>query len=110
MRPVLLPSNYIESRNKFNSLARSLGAESRIFFLDVTGRDNVRLSTDVAYLGAADAQTIVVIASGTHGVEGYAGAACQFRFMQTYAARYARSDIAYLLVHAVNPWGFFHDR
>jgi hypothetical protein len=62
------------------------------------------------YLGRADAQSVVVIASGTHGVEGYAGAACQFRFMQTWCARFADSGIAYLLAHAINPWGFFNDR
>ncbi len=104
------PSGYLESRDRFNTLAKSLGAASRSFAYDDQIVDGIRLSTDTAYLGPADAQTIVVIASGTHGVEGYAGAVCQCHFMETYLARWASSSIAYLLVHAVNPWGFLNDR
>lgn len=106
----MFPSGYLESRNRFNDLAQSLGAASRSFVYDDQMVDGIRLSTDTAYLGPSDAQTIVVIASGTHGIEGYAGAVCQCRFMQTYLARYTSRGIAYLLVHAVNPWGFLNDR
>jgi hypothetical protein len=106
----MLPSGYLESRDRFNQLARSLGVEPRSFVHDEHPRDGVRLSTDTVYLGPEDATTLVVIASGTHGVEGYAGAACQFRFMHAWRERFSSSRIAYLLVHAVNPWGYFHDR
>lgn len=108
-----LPGSYLESRDRFRELGARAGAKQQCFFHDDDADDDTaspRLSTDTAYLGPADAQTLVVIASGTHGVEGYAGAACQFRFMQGYAARHASDGLAYLLVHAVNPWGFFHDR
>lgn len=104
------PSGYLESRNRFNDLANGLGAEPRSFVYDDEMVDGIRLSTDTAYLGPSDAQTMVVIASGTHGVEGYAGAVCQFHFMETYLERCASTTIAYLLVHAVNPWGFLNDR
>lgn len=104
-----LLSGYLESRGVFTTLAARLGVEARSFLYEDED-DQVGLSTDVAYLGSADAQSLVIIASGTHGVEGYAGAACQFRFMETYPARFASRRIAWLLVHAVNPWGFHHDR
>lgn len=107
---VLIPGGYLESRNRFRDLAKSLGVEARTFVLDHEDGDGIGLSTDTVYLGPPDAQTIVVISSGTHGVEGYAGAACQFRFMETYPERFAHNGIGYLLVHAVNPWGYFHDR
>jgi hypothetical protein len=106
----MLPDSYVESRRLFITLAKSLNAETRNYVLESTVIDGIQLSTDVALLGEKDAKTLLVIASGTHGVEGYAGAACQFRFMQTYLERHARPDLAYLLVHAVNPWGYFHDR
>jgi hypothetical protein len=112
----MLPSGYRESRSRFNELAKNLGAESRSFLHDEDkDEDGVatagsRLSTDTAYLGPTDAAAVIVIASGTHGVEGYAGAACQFHFMQRYRERFARSGIGYLLVHAVNPWGFLNNR
>ena len=106
----MLPSNYLESRQHFRMLAGNVGAVQRIFLHDVAEEGDVPLSTDVAYLGPPDAQTIVVIASGTHGVEGYAGAACQLHFMQTWSQHCATKPVAWLLVHAVNPWGYFHDR
>lgn len=110
-----LPSDYCESRQTFRALAARLGAKVRSFVCDGEN-DGTGLTTDVTYLGPEAAPTLVIIASGTHGVEGYAGAACQFRFMETYparsahSARHASSGIAFLLVHAVNPWGFHHDR
>jgi hypothetical protein len=106
----MLPSDYLESRQRFRVLAESLDAVPRAFVHDDTEDGGVELSTDVAYLGPPHAQTIVVIASGTHGVEGYAGAACQLHFMQTWSKRRATHAMAWLLVHAVNPWGYFHDR
>ncbi len=103
-----LPSDYLDSRRRFRELAARLGAATRAY---VQAPDHVPpLSTDVAYLGAQDAPALVVIASGTHGVEGYAGAACQLRFLQGYRSRYEHSGLGFLLVHAVNPWGYFHDR
>lgn len=103
-----LPSGYLDSRRRFRELAAQLGASTRAY---VHADDHAPpLSTDVAYLGPHQAPALVVLASGTHGVEGYAGAACQFRFMQDYQARYAGSGLGFLLVHAVNPWGYYHDR
>ncbi|HYD79421.1 MAG TPA: DUF2817 domain-containing protein [Paucimonas sp.] len=103
-----LPADYPESRAIFLEHARRLGVEARSFF-HADDDSGARLSTDVAVFGPGDARAAVFIASGTHGVEGYAGAACQFRFMEIYPQRYARPDIDYVLVHAVNPWGYFHD-
>jgi Protein of unknown function (DUF2817) len=105
----MLPTDYADSRDRFLDLARELGVEPRRFFHGGAA-DAFGLSTDTVYLGPADARRVVVIASGTHGVEGYAGAACQFRFMEQYRNNYAHSGLGFLLVHAVNPWGFFHDR
>jgi hypothetical protein len=102
----MFPSSYHESRMQFVELARSLGAEVRRY--DYPGHSG--LSTDVAAFGPADAANIIVIASGTHGVEGYCGAACQLQFMRRYRDCFARADTAFLLVHAVNPWGYSHDR
>ncbi|KRB87392.1 DUF2817 domain-containing protein [Noviherbaspirillum sp. Root189] len=107
---ITIPSNYLDSRERFIAEGLRLGAQARCFYhaSDAVAADT--LTTDVVYLGARDAATLVIVSSGTHGVEGYAGAACQLHFMQAYRAHFEKSDIAYLLVHAVNPWGYLHCR
>lgn len=68
------------------------------------------LSTDCALFGTANASSLIIIASGTHGIEAYAGAACQLHWMEGFQTSSRDSDLAWLLVHAVNPWGYLHDR
>lgn len=105
----MLPLDYEDSRRRFLMLAAAAGAAVRSFPLRQAGADAPPLFTDTALLGPDDARALLVIASGTHGVEGYAGAACQFHFLQHHAQRHAASGMAFLLVHAVNPWGYAHD-
>lgn len=106
----MLPTTYLESRTTFRQLAHSLNARTASIPYAPDMQHEADLSVDTAYLGPDDASTLIVIASGTHGVEGYGGAACQFRFMRSYANIAHHGKIGFLLVHAVNPWGFFHDR
>lgn len=61
---------------------------------------------DFAWLGPASAQRVLVSLSGTHGIEGFAGSACQRAWLATEAPGHLPSDTAVLMVHAVNPWGF----
>jgi len=105
-----LPTGYFQSRDTFLDSGRGLGASVASFAHEPDADTTAPLSTDVAFIGPRNAEAIVVLSSGTHGIEGYAGAACQFRFIDRYPSFYAHSKIAYLLVHAVNPWGFLHDR
>jgi predicted deacylase len=50
-----------------------------------------------------------MIVSGTHGVEGYAGSACQTNLLRTTPHALTLS-VRIVLVHAINPYGFAHDR
>lgn len=107
-----LPASYAESRAYFLATATRLGAEVTSYpHRPVKGgyRD-AALSTDCAYFGPANASRLIIIASGTHGIEGYAGAACQLHWMEGFRVRPRDGDMAWLLVHAVNPWGYLHDR
>ncbi len=106
----MLPTGYLESRATFHQLAQQLNAVTGSVACGPDRHSDIALTIDTAYLGAQDAPYLIVIASGTHGVEGYAGAACQFQFMRAYANNRHSDDIGFLLVHAVNPWGYFHDR
>lgn len=106
----MLPVDYHDSRARFRQLATELLADTAAFALDPRDASASALTTDTAYFGAANAPLLIVISSGTHGVEGYVGASCQLRFMLRQAHRALPPHVGVLLVHAVNPWGYLHDR
>ena len=67
---------------------------------------------DSVLLGPADAASLLIVTSGTHGVEGFSGSGCQRAVLADdgLLKRIDEAEVAVLLVHAVNPWGFSHLR
>jgi predicted deacylase len=92
--------SYAEARAKFIDAAQTAGAA-----LTRYPHDDRALGTDVAVLGRADASRRLVMVSGTHGVEGFAGSAVLINRLRQDATP---SDLAVVMVHAINPWGFAH--
>jgi hypothetical protein len=70
----------------------------------------VELFTDLALLGPRDSKTVLVLISGTHGVEGFAGSAVQTGLMSEGIASNLKEDSRILMIHAINPFGFAHLR
>lgn len=69
------------------------------------------LAIDTAYVGPAQAERVLVISSGIHGVEGFLGSAVQDQlWKQQWAALSLPNDTALLMIHAINPYGFAHIR
>ena len=64
------------------------------------------MNTDVALLGKKDAQTVLLVQSGTHGVEGYCGSAIQVAFLESIDYKTVARDTAIIMVHGINPFGF----
>ncbi|MDQ6620746.1 MAG: M14 family metallopeptidase [Pseudomonadota bacterium] len=106
-------STYGQAREQFlrGALAAGAGTEHLVHPY-ATGAEGEELAIDLAYLGRADARALLVVTSGTHGVEGFCGSGFQVAFLADRAlqdqCRGAR--VAVLLVHAVNPHGFSHMR
>ena len=63
---------------------------------------------EIALFGDARARSVLVIACGTHGIEGYAGSAVQTAWLRAGGPGRLPEGVAVALVHAVNPWGFAH--
>lgn len=63
------------------------------------------LTTSVARLGALDAKKTLIVISGTHGVEGFLGSACQSKWLRDFGSMTMPTDCAIYLIHALNPWG-----
>lgn len=76
----------------------------------LTGPDGEPLATEVAWFGRKDARHLVVGVSATHGVEGWAGSACQIGWARSGAGASLPDDVAVLQIHIVNPWGMAWDR
>jgi len=51
-----------------------------------------------------------MIVSGTHGVEGYAGSACQIGILYSDLCKDLAASTRLVFVHAINPYGFAYTR
>jgi len=103
-------STYDEARSKFIAAASLAGARIDSFKNPVSGPEGGPLFTDVAVFGTAEADTILVLGSGTHGVEGFAGSAIQTGLIREGFITKLKPGIGLLVVHAINPYGFSHLR
>lgn len=104
---------YEAARTTFLSAATAAGARLTSHVLAVADRPgrephDEALVTDVAWLGPRSADSVLMLVSGTHGIEGYGGSACQVSLLASGLP--ADADTATLLVHALNPHGFAHGR
>jgi predicted deacylase len=68
--------------------------------------DGKALTIDVARLGNERAECVLLILSGTHGVEGFCGSGCQVGILTDRLSEALPAEGCALLVHALNPYGF----
>jgi hypothetical protein len=103
--PFALAPTYALARAGFLQAAEATGARLQAFAHPLTGPEGEALAVDVAEVGPADAAEVVVVMSGTHGVEGFCGSALQTQWLATCTdERPAQTRV--VLVHAFNPFGF----
>ncbi len=104
--------DYATARRRFRAEAAAAGAELDAFtHPELQTPEGEPLTTDVAVLGGqGDGRTLLVV-SGTHGIEGYCGSACQTSILHDgLFSREAASGVKVVLIHALNPYGFAHLR
>jgi len=94
--------SYQQAREHF--LAATANADQK--FQDTIAED---LTIDTAVFTARDPRTVLLIVSGTHGVEGYSGSAVQLRFLEHFLP-HLNDQTTLVLIHALNPYGFARDR
>ncbi len=100
--------NYNAARNKFLDAVEHIDATKSIS-INASGPSGQKLFTDVCWLGDKNATRVLVLISGTHGVEGACGSGVQVGTLLSYAKALPKG-VAILLVHAVNPYGFAWQR
>lgn len=103
-------SDYQEARHKFLEASNAIGAKIESFKNPNSGPEGEPLYTDVALIGPKDASAILVLVSGTHGVEGFAGSGIQTGLLQQGIASSLKPNMSIVMIHAINPYGFAHLR
>jgi len=94
-----------EANKKF--IAACLASEGHIeqckhHLVDPEGK---ALYTSVAWLGAKEAEHIILLVSGTHGNEGWAGSAIMIDSLKCGLFRDLPPNTAVMMIHLINPWG-----
>ena len=104
-------ASYQAARDRFLRLSESRGFAVHGYRNDrAQGPDGGDLYMDVAICGPRDASRLLVLFSGTHGVEGYCGSGIQAALLGEACFDEIPPDLRVVIVHAVNPYGFAHDR
>ena len=103
-------TSYAEARARFIAAAAGTRLESHPEPL--RGVQDEALAMDVASIGADDADALLIISSGCHGIEGYCGSGAQVALLQddAFRARAREAGVALLFIHALNPSGFSYGR
>ena len=101
--------NYVQARDRFRiAVARAGGRLDRHNHPAACGPDGEVLSIDVGVFGPDEAPRALLIVSGTHGGEGYAGSAAQLALLAAGDLETLPADVRVVLVHGLNPYGFAH--
>ena len=103
-------TTYAAARAAFLRAAADAGAELASLRHPLAGPDGAPLFVDVARFGAPSARRALLVASGTHGIEGFCGSGIQQFLLREGLAARIPDDVALVMIHAVNPWGFAHLR
>lgn len=96
----MFSSNYRDARDRFYAVARARGFDTAHYPLaGARGLEGEELSIDVASKGSGNR---LILTSAIHGVEGFAGSACQVVCMKALEF----DGLQIVVIHAVNPYGF----
>lgn len=108
---LLFPPSYEASKMQFREHCREERAICTQYVLPDQGHNTENLSVDaLVYEPKSPATKALVLVSGTHGVEAPAGAAIQRLLIEKYKQAFLDKNYRLILVHAINPWGFAHQR
>ena len=99
------PRHYATARANF---VDACGGGVQSHELKARGPDGEALHMDICVAGPSDARDVLVLTSGVHGVELFAGSRCQVALLRDPARVPPGTKVVY--IHAANPWGAAHVR
>ncbi len=103
-------ADYAEARQKFLTAATARGcALTAHLNPHAKGPKGEDLVVDVAVAGPTGGKVGLLLISGTHGVESYAGSACQIGWLKSKRNE-VPPELKVVMIHALNPYGFAWNR
>jgi len=109
MTQITLP-DFCQQRARFLAAVERLDGAVTRYPHPLAGPQGEALSTEVAVIGRADAPQVMLVVSGTHGVEGYYGSDSQIAWLDALDGSSLPPHVALVMVHLINPWGTAHLR
>ena len=100
------PLHYGQARANFCKHAEEAGGALESFRHPERGPDGGELFCDVAWFGSRRADHVLVLISGTHGVEGFCGSGAQTDLIRRGTLAELPPNLGVLMIHAINPFGF----
>jgi len=108
---VYFPSSYEDSRTRFLSSLSLIQQKWHSTQLQTHPLKNFPdLSIDWLWAHASKKETLVIISTAEHGIEGYVGYALMKIFIEEFAPRLDPENTGLLLIHGLNPWGMKYHR
>jgi len=94
--------------NELPKVAGGLLQEHQVIEHPLAGPDRQALYLDWLRLGQNNnPENLLVLISGTHGIEGFAGSAIQCHWITRLAQQVQNNaSLGVVIIHALNPWGF----
>ncbi len=110
--PIADIATYQAERALFVDEARGAGGAMSAHVHPMPGPDGQPLATDVARFGApiGEADRVVLVSSGLHGVEGHAGHGLQRQLVASGRLGSLPEGMAVVIIHGVNPHGWAWSR
>jgi hypothetical protein len=103
-------NSYSECRESFRKLAEKMKFKFdsvEVFPIRVNSRTDNDLTIDVCYIPAQkEKSNLLILSSGSHGVEGFVGSAVQQMVMKELLNKELVAETGVLFIHAINPYGF----
>ncbi|MEZ5541813.1 MAG: DUF2817 domain-containing protein [Pseudomonadota bacterium] len=103
----VFPDSYLQACRLWEAHVTGCGLPAKLRTWPVAGHtpEGTALATHSAWLGTADADRVLVLISGTHGIEGFAGSAVLCDLLARLPWQLP-AGLAILCIHALNPWGY----
>jgi hypothetical protein len=98
--------DYRGARAKFLEACLGAGLEPETFENPAPAPDGRPVYTDVAAIGPDQAENVLLVTAGTHGIEGFCGSGAMVGWLRAREDRNLPPGVRAVFVHAINPHGF----